>query len=69
MSDATYQQSYIGTDGKDGESVFIKNTSKVDGVTTITLVDSQGNEEILTINDGEDGTNGQPGAAGYIHVA
>lgn len=69
-SSATYQQSYIGTDGADGTSVFIQGTSKENGITTITLVDSDGNTETIQIADGEDGSNGVPGTNGKsIHIA
>jgi len=36
----------------------------------VTLVDSDGNIETLTINDGEDGNNGVPGTDGKsVHIA
>ncbi len=69
-SDVTYQKSYIGTDGQDGTSVFVKSSSKQNGVTTVTLIDSDGNETNLEIADGQDGANGVPGANGKnIHIA
>ena len=71
-SNTTYQKSYIGTDGEDGKSVAVQSASKTGGVTTVVLVDSDGNQTTLTINDGEDGDNGTPGTNGtnaYVHTA
>ena len=68
--DVTYQKTYIGKDGADGTSIFIKSVSKENGITTIELIDDAGNEEILQIADGEDGNNGTPGVDGKsIHIA
>ena len=61
--------SYMGTDGEDGKSVAIQSVTKKDGVTTVKLTDSDGSTKTLTINDGEDGDNGTPGANGYVHTA
>ena len=61
--------SYVGTDGQDGISVYVQSAVKVDGVTTVKLVDTEGNETTMTIADGDDGENGAPGASGYVHVA
>lgn len=64
-------KSYVGTDGDDGTSIYITSSTKVGGVTTVTLSDGT----TLTINDGEDGATGQQGPAGangesnYIHTA
>lgn len=65
----TYNKSYIGTDGNDGTSVFIQDVSKTGNTTTVIIADSEGNEETLTIVDGQDGDTGATGAAGYIHTA
>ena len=68
-------KSYIGTDGTDGKSVYVQSNSKVGGVTTIVLANTDGTTSTIRIADGEDGANGQPGPAGadgestYIHVA
>lgn len=70
-SKTSYAKSYIGTDGEDGKSVYVQGTSKVDGVTTVTLSDGT-HTTTLTIADGEDGANGTPGTNGlngYVHVA
>ena len=67
--------SYVGEDGKDGKSVYVQSATKVDKVTTVKLVDSDGNVTTMTIKDGDDGANGTPGPAGangtstYIHIA
>lgn len=68
----TYQKSYIGSDGADGMSVSVQSATKTGGVTTVILIDSEGRTNTLTINDGEDGDDGTPGAAGdnaYVHTA
>ena len=52
----------------DGSSVTIKSATKADGQTTLVLVDSSG-EHTLTIDDGTDGDDGQPGDSGYVHIA
>lgn len=64
----SYSVAYIGTDGDDGNSVFVQSVSKSNGVTTVTLSDGTTTSN-LTINDGEEGPSGTPGANGYIHVA
>ena len=61
--------SYVGTDGQDGTSVYVQSATKVDGVTTVKLVDTEGTVTTMTIADGDDGENGAPGANGYVHVA
>ena len=64
-------KSYIGTDGQDGKSIYVKSSSKVDGVTTIVLSDGT-TDSTLTIADGEDGDEGEPGIDGsnsYVHFA
>lgn len=61
--------SYIGTDGKDGISVYVQSATKVDKITTVKLVDTGGTVTTMTIADGDDGDNGAPGANGYVHVA
>ena len=61
--------SYMGTDGDDGTSVAVTSATKSGGVTTVVLTDTDGNTTTLTINDGEDGDNGTPGASGYVHTA
>lgn len=62
-------KSYVGTDGEDGKSVAVQSATKTGGTTTVVLVDSDGNTTTLTIDDGQDGNNGQPGANGYVHTA
>lgn len=61
-------KSYIGTDGADGKSVYVRSATKSGGVTTVVLTDGT-NTTTLTIADGEDGDDGQAGANGYVHVA
>jgi len=68
-SDTTYQKSYVGTDGKDGKSVFIQSATKDGDTTTVVIADSDGNTNTLTIVDGQDGPDGKPGASGYVHTA
>ena len=68
-------KSYIGTDGDDGVSVYVQSATKVGDTTTVVIVDTDGNENTLTIKDGADGTDGAPGAPGanglngYVHTA
>lgn len=62
-------KSYIGTDGQDGTSVSIQSTSKTGKTTTIIINNGDGTTQTLTIDDGEDGENGAPGANGYVHIA
>lgn len=65
-------KSYIGTDGEDGKSVWVKSSTKSGDTTTIILIDSDGHETTMTIKDGEDGTNGTNGTnglSGYVHTA
>lgn len=62
--------SYMGADGQDGTSVMVQSSTKTGGVTTVKLVDSDGNETVLTIADGEDGEQGVQGPNGKnIHIA
>lgn len=66
----SYSVSYIGTDGLDGNSATIESVSKSsEGVTTIVMVDGEGNRSTITIDDGQDGENGRPGENGYVHIA
>lgn len=63
--------SYQGTDGEDGTSVYVKSSTKVDGVTTIVITNGT-TDSTITIADGEDGDNGTPGTNGlngYVHTA
>ena len=62
-------KSYVGTNGTNGTSVSIQSASKSGGTTTVVLVDGSGTPQTLTINDGEDGSDGTPGAGGYVHTA
>ena len=71
-STSAVTKTYIGTDGDDGKSVYVYSASKTDGITTVVLKDTDGNTTTMTIADGEDGDNGQPGAdglSGYVHTA
>lgn len=67
-------KSYIGTDGQDGKSIYVKSSTKVDGTTTIVFSDGT-QDSTVTIVDGEDGEDGLPGQPGedgtsyYIHIA
>lgn len=65
----TYSKSYTGTDGEDGKSVSIQSASKTGDTTTVVIIDSDGSTKTLTIKDGQDGTDGSPGAYGYVHIA
>lgn len=65
----TYSKSYTGTDGEDGRSVSIQSASKTGDTTTVVIIDSDGSTKTLTIKDGQDGTDGSPGAYGYVHIA
>lgn len=53
-----------GAKGDKGDSPVITAT-KADGKTTV----KADGVTIATINDGQDGTNGTPGANGYVHIA
>lgn len=66
---ATFSKSYIGTDGEDGKSVYVDSVSKDGSTTTITLIDDSGVPSTFAIQDGADGNDGTPGAAGYVHFA
>lgn len=68
-STTSYSVSYMGTDGEDGTSVWVQSATKTGDTTTVILKDSEGNTTTLTIDDGTDGTNGTPGANGYVHIA
>lgn len=61
--------SYIGTDGEDGNSVYVKSVTKVNKTTTVVLEDSEGKTSTMVIQDGQDGPNGTPGLNGYVHTA
>ena len=61
-------KTYIGTDGEDGSSVAITSATKTNGVTTVVLTDGS-QTKTLTIADGTDGDDGEPGLNGYVHVA
>lgn len=67
--DTLYTKTYIGTDGEDGVSVAVQSATKSGGITTVVIADSEGNETTLTIADGTDGDDGQPGLSGYVHTA
>ena len=52
--------------------MIVQSATKTGNVTTVVLVDSEGHQTTLTINDGEDGNNGTPGTNGlngYVHTA
>ena len=68
-SSTATNKSYIGTDGEDGTSVTIQSSGKTGKVTTVTFVDGAGHTTPISIRDGEDGAQGIPGAAGWVHVA
>lgn len=61
-------KSYIGTDGDDGTSVYVKSSTKTGDTTTIVISDGT-NDSTITIKDGEDGENGTNGSNGYVHTA
>lgn len=64
----TTAKSYAGTDGQDGASVYVQSSTKTGGTTTLVLTDGT-TSTTITIDDGEDGSNGTPGANGYVHIA
>jgi len=69
---ASYSKTYIGTDGDDGNSIFVQSATKVGKTTTVVIVDDNGNTNTLTIVDGDDGQDGQDGINGlngYVHIA
>ena len=66
---ATFNKSYIGTDGNDGTSVYVDSVVKDGNTTTITLVDNSGVPSTFAIADGTDGTSGVDGTSGYVHFA
>lgn len=71
-STSTVTKSYVGTDGQDGTSVWVKSATKTGDTTTVVITDSEGHDSTLTIKDGEDGDDGTAGAdglSGYVHVA
>ena len=53
-----------GSDGADGGSVSIQSATKLNGITTVVLLDSDGTTKTLTIVDGADGSDGADGADG-----
>lgn len=57
VSDPTCISGRDGVDGTNGGSVSIQSISKVDGVTTVTLLDSDGTTKTLTIDDGDAGAD------------
>ena len=61
-------KSYVGTDGEDGTSVYVKSSTKSGDTTTIVITDGT-NDSTITIKDGEDGENGTNGLTGYVHTA
>lgn len=65
----SYSKSYVGTDGEDGNSIYVQSATHVGNVTTVVLVDDDGNTTSFNIADGADGTNGINGAKGYVHLA
>lgn len=72
-SDESVSKSYTGTDGQDGISITVTNTSYNPTTKTTTVTMSDGSS--FQIKDGEDGENGSPGAPGtdgtpsYTHFA
>jgi len=62
-------RTYMGTDGQDGRSVAIQSVTKSGKRTTVVLLNSDGQTETLTIDDGDDGDAGTAGANGYVHTA
>ena len=64
----TTAKSYAGTDGQDGNSVYVASSTKSGGTTTVVLSDGT-TTTTLTIDDGDDGDDGTPGANGYTHIA
>ena len=65
----SYTCSYIGTDGEDGNSVYVKSVTKANKTTKVVLEDSEGKTSTMVIQDGQDGPNGTPGLNGYVHTA
>ena len=66
--DSAITKSYVGTDGEDGTSVYVKSSTKSGDTTTIVITDGT-NDSTITIKDGEDGENGTNGLTGYVHTA
>ena len=66
--DSAITKSYVGTDGEDGTSVYVKSSTKSGDTTTIVITDGT-NDSTITIKDGEDGENGTNGSNGYVHTA
>lgn len=64
----TYQKSYIGKDGTDGKSVYVKSSMKSGDTTTVVLSNGT-TDATLSIKDGADGQTGAKGDNGYVHVA
>lgn len=65
----SYSKSYVGTDGEDGNSIYVQSATHSGNVTTVVLVDDDGNTTSFNIADGADGANGLNGAKGYVHLA
>ncbi len=55
-----------GARGPMGGSVRVKSNTKANGVTTVVLVDGDGNESTLRISDG---SGGGSGSSTYVHLA
>lgn len=66
-SDIVYNKSYIGTDGEDGASVYVKSVSRNEGNRKTTVILTDGTTE--TPIEITDGAAGQAGLNGYIHTA
>ena len=61
---------YDGARGPMGGSVRVKSNTKANGVTTVVLVDGDGNESTLRISDGSGGgSGGGTGSSTYVHLA
>lgn len=63
-STTSYNISYIGK-----SAAIVSSSKSSEGVTTVVIVDGDGNTTTLTIDDGADGTNGTDGKNGYMHIA
>lgn len=61
---------YDGARGPMGGSVRVKSNTKANGVTTVVLVDGDGNESTLRISDGSGGGGGGgTGSSTHVHLA
>ena len=70
-STSSITKSYIGTDGDDGTSVWVKSATKSGATTTVVLTNGT-TDTTLTITDGQagaNGINGVNGLNGYVHTA